>query len=480
MDRRRDERFCRSCASRLARDNPASHCTPCRSRARDWFVAPPVVPVDFWEAEPLRAAFDAWHMGQVVRAYRHHPLHGHRPLSQELVANWLGLTQTQLSRLESGPPITDLDRLISWARILGIPSHLLWFKLPEDRRSAAETRRPPDPPAAPSLPSWVPMSLPPLTGAVPGVGGDYDMATMQSFRAADRQVGGGHLYATVLSYLQTSLAPRLFGGQDASEGNSVFTVAGGFTEMAGWMAHDAGHDVRAKQHFRRSLDLSQMGGDRQLRAHVYASLSHLYLHLDEPRQAIKFAQQGHTALAKRPPAPSLSARLLAMEARGLAALDEATACARQLLKAERTLQQSEADEPSPWVGPFDAGSLASEAARCLHQLGQLDEAERHARRVIQLRAGSHIRSRAFGQLLLVSILIARGELEEACTLAFDVLHATQALSSHVVTRQLQELHTLLEPYRGNQDVDGFLPGLRAAVSQRLGLYGWLASSTAGQ
>ncbi|MEU6037587.1 helix-turn-helix transcriptional regulator [Actinomadura sp. NPDC047616] len=144
MDRRAAIRFCRLCGGRLARDNPNEECAPCQARNRDRFLAPPSVPPDFWQAEPLRSALDDWHIGRAIRAYRHHSFHGHKPLSQELVGHWLGMTQAQLSRVESGPPITDLDRLVPWARALRIPPDLLWFKLPENRgRTAVEIGRPP-------------------------------------------------------------------------------------------------------------------------------------------------------------------------------------------------------------------------------------------------------------------------------------------------------------------------------------------------
>ena len=87
----------------------------------------------------MRAALASWHVGQVIRAYRHHPHHGQRPLSQDLVASWLRLTQTQLSRIENGPPVKDLDKLTDWAQILQIPPGLLWFRLPEaDARAAPQ------------------------------------------------------------------------------------------------------------------------------------------------------------------------------------------------------------------------------------------------------------------------------------------------------------------------------------------------------
>ncbi|MFV2083978.1 hypothetical protein [Micromonospora sp. LOL_021] len=71
---------------------------------------------------------------------------------------------------------------------------------------------------------------------------------MQSFRAADRQVGGGHLYATVVQYLQAEVAPCTFGVDQSS--------------------------------------------DRQLGTHILASLSHLAHHRGKPTDALRYARQG--------------------------------------------------------------------------------------------------------------------------------------------------------------------------------------------
>jgi transcriptional regulator with XRE-family HTH domain len=67
-----------------------------------------------------------------VRSYRKHPLHGQRAISQETAARWLSVSQTQLSRIENGRPVYDLDRLIQWAKTLRIPPELLWFALPDE------------------------------------------------------------------------------------------------------------------------------------------------------------------------------------------------------------------------------------------------------------------------------------------------------------------------------------------------------------
>jgi tetratricopeptide (TPR) repeat protein len=95
-------------------------------------------------------------MGEVIRQYRHHPHHGRHPLTQERVGAWMRLTQAQLSRIENRPPIVHLDRLIDWARTLGIPGDLLWFELPDGRPGRpldGKPGRPPDEPPSARTPA---------------------------------------------------------------------------------------------------------------------------------------------------------------------------------------------------------------------------------------------------------------------------------------------------------------------------------------
>ena len=90
----------------------------------------PLVRPEFWLVPHLQAALVSRHIGRIIFAYRTHPHHG-RALSQEIVGGWLGLSQAQLSRIETGPPVQDLTRLTHWARILRIPRQVLWFELVE-------------------------------------------------------------------------------------------------------------------------------------------------------------------------------------------------------------------------------------------------------------------------------------------------------------------------------------------------------------
>lgn len=124
-------RYCARCGSRLAGDNTASACGPCQRVARETADRPPSVPPEFWDNDQLRDALvKERHIGHVVQRYRKHPFHG-QTITQETAARWLSVSQTQLSRIENGRPLYDLDRLIRWAEVLHIPPELLWFALPD-------------------------------------------------------------------------------------------------------------------------------------------------------------------------------------------------------------------------------------------------------------------------------------------------------------------------------------------------------------
>jgi 8-oxo-dGTP pyrophosphatase MutT (NUDIX family)/transcriptional regulator with XRE-family HTH domain len=468
------DRYCHSCGGRLARDNTGNQCAPCRAKTDRTALYPPEVAADFWHTDQMRDALASWHMGRVIRAYRQHPFHG-RPLSQETLASWLGITQAQLSRIERGAPIRDLDRLVYWATLLRIPATSLWFALPgaprrwNDRLVDEQVREGRDPAETIAM---APPSAAPQADASDSTA---DALTMEAFRSADRQIGGGHLYASVVRYLQADLGPRLFGTMRDGSGAQLFCAAAGLTDMAGWMAHDGGQDVLARQHFDRAIHLSELGGDRQLGAHARGSLSHLQHHLGEPQEAIRLARQGQRKLGDQPDNPELAARLLAMEARGRAALGESADCARILIDAERMLGRELVEPPSPWVSRFDEASLASEAAHCLRQLGDLEAALRQAERVVALRSAERARSRAFGQLTLAIILVGQGEFDTACAVGLQAVDGTRAVGSYLVVQQLRDLGRLLEPHRSIRVVAEFLEYLRQGIQGRAWLSEWLSA-----
>jgi predicted ATPase len=74
----------------------------------------------------------------------------------------------------------------------------------------------------------------------------------------------------------------------------------------------------AQRHFQQALLLAKASNEPALPGLVYGSLSHLALETRRPQEAIAFARAGQEAITCAFH-PSLTARLHAMEARGLAA-----------------------------------------------------------------------------------------------------------------------------------------------------------------
>ncbi|WP_435220648.1 helix-turn-helix domain-containing protein [Streptomyces sp. Tue6028] len=279
-----------------------------------------------------------------------------------------------------------------------------------------------------------------------------DLVAMDHFRNADRQAGGGRWYGAVVRHLSDRVAPRLV---DVGSGPQVFAAAAALTEMAGWMAHDSGHDDRAAQHFARALPLARTSGDLSLAAHVAASSSHLALQTGDAARAAGWARTGLDLAAQGPRIPALTARLNTMQARALAAAAQHTPATRALDAARRDLEGAAAAD-HPWLSPFDAAALASESALTLRDLQHYDQALTHAEQAVALRETVRARSLALSRITLVDIHLRRGDLDSAVSAGHDLLSTSPTLGSVRVVQHLDELRRLLEPHRSYGPVREYL------------------------
>ncbi|MGL5809659.1 MAG: helix-turn-helix domain-containing protein [Nocardioides sp.] len=61
----------------------------------------------------------------------------------------------------------------------------------------------------------------PINWHADDVGCSVDSSAIEAFRAADKQLGGGHLYGAVVSYLHVKVSPGLFGGESGNGRHSL-------------------------------------------------------------------------------------------------------------------------------------------------------------------------------------------------------------------------------------------------------------------
>ncbi|MEV6820993.1 hypothetical protein AB0M72_19785 [Nocardiopsis dassonvillei] len=272
-----------------------------------------------------------------------------------------------------------------------------------------------------------------------------------------------------MHYLSTRVGPALVAEASTS---TTFMAAAGLTEMAGWMAHDAGRDDVAGRHFHRSLNLARAGEATHLIAQIWASRAHLALHGNDPDAALVAAEQAWRHLDGSEDT-ALRGRVLAMLTRAHAVHGDAASSHAALAQAERLLSAPLSPPASEWTSPFDLGSLASEAARSMCDLGDHTAAAEHARHALQLRTPDRTRARALASLTLAHALVGKGEVEEAAAVTRHVGSSAASVGSLVVSGHLKAVAEALLPYRSVRGIATVLDEVDSALARHRGMYHWL-------
>jgi tetratricopeptide (TPR) repeat protein len=298
-------------------------------------------------------------MGRVMAAFRRHPHHG-RTVSQEVAGPWVHTTQSQISRLESGPPIRDLDKLILWATALQIPADLLWFDLPDDGGAAGGMRR------ATAVPARFPCDG--LAAETGHTLASALLAMLDSYAAIDNLTGPSSLLPAMpmqLAFIESRLV-----GTSGSERRRLSYVAARLAEFLGWLHHDGGGLRAAMQWSNRALDLAAPTGDPGLLSYIWMRKSNIASDLRRRDLALSFAS---AALESAPLlAPRLRAVARRQEAHAYALAGDLPSCATAIDDAHADASRD--DDEHGIAGYCTASFVEMEAAQCWTELGRPERA----------------------------------------------------------------------------------------------------------
>ena len=357
-------RYCMRCGGRLARDSRASMCSPCRQVSGIGTDRAPDFGSDFWYTDQMRDAFATWDMGTVVRTYRYHPAHGHKPLPQETVSRWLGtVTQSQLSRIESGRNKVDgFDKLVHYARALKMPTDLLWFSLPD----AAS-----DP--LPRVDSILALPDGPLVPAASiGAGSavaDALLKTLDNYSATDNLVGAHSLVSVVPQQLQ--FIESLIDHAHGKDRMHLLYVGARYAEFAGWVYQDTGALDAAMQVSNTALDFSQEAGKEAFGAYVLMRKSNIATDAGRPGLALKLADAALSNAERL--SPRMRAVVLRQQAHAQLQSGDLEGCARTFDAAFKLADQTPASE-SDLAHYCTPEYLEMEAAHCWVEMGRAADA----------------------------------------------------------------------------------------------------------
>jgi tetratricopeptide (TPR) repeat protein len=490
-------RYCGNCGVKLADGARAPLCKSCGRHPEVMPVecVPPVVPDTFWSAPTLRQAFEAQNFGQVLLAYRK----ACKPVvTQADVARWLGLSQSQVSRMERGSSLTsDLGKIAQWANAIRIPQHFLWFELSTEpshayrlimlgstllsssheaegddvhRRgffkvAAATGVSVANGSLLEGVDSRGPMTVPPYRVGNPDVEIVREMTS--AFRKIDNRHGGGHSHVrmAVRSYLE-STKPLARDSSRLSVKGDLLAAKAELYQLAGWIDYDTGHLAQGGEHLATALELCREAGDHALQAEMYAAMSHHAAFFSQTNEFIK-AREGHSSAhgaesavrhaaaaresAKRSGLWALQAEAAAMEAHGLALRRDRHESIKALIDAERAFERIQGQDVPTWLGYFDAAYLSAKFAHTLRDLGLPKEAEEFARRSLEMNEG-YDRGRLFNTALLASIVADQGRVEEACQIGLDAVQMSERVRSVRVIYNLADLGERLDHANQNPSV----------------------------
>jgi tetratricopeptide (TPR) repeat protein len=355
------KRYCAGCGARLARDNTASLCSPCRyARHREHHEAPRLG-AEFWRTDEMRDALASRDMGIVLAAYRRHPAHGRRPLPQADVSRWLGITQGQLSRIEAGRNrVRDLDRLVHYARRLHAPPELLWFDVAETEPEPTKTIDVVRLPGGPAVPA--------ATARIEATLAESLLITLDQYATTDNLTGPRSLLPIVAQ--QMNFVEHLLATSRGRTRLRLLYVAARFAEFTGWLYQDIGDTRAAMQWSNTAVDLAQEAGNTHLVSYTLMRKSNIAGDVGKADLVIKFAR---AALQKaRSLTPRLKAVALRQQAHGYALSGNSDACQRAI---DHALQQAADGLGEADIAAYCTTSyLDMEAAHCWVELGKPDRA----------------------------------------------------------------------------------------------------------
>jgi transcriptional regulator with XRE-family HTH domain len=383
-------------------------------------------------------------MGQVLREFRRHPDHGTERPSQRDVAEWANLTQSQISRIESGTPITDLNRLVYWAELLRIPEDELWFALPDgpagtnDASPAVATSVPGRPRGSLVLADGVRRDLQLLLGrstVSEEILCAWDQAVRQ-YGAATRDRPPDRLLIDIALDLD-DVRSALDACRSVSTSRRLLRLA---AQMSGLLCLTL---IKMGEHnaFRHWARLARAtgveSGDRATLAWVLAQEAYGHYYLGDMPEAIRVAQHAQAVRRKGDVAIPLAA---ALEARAHAVGRDERQARAALDRAESSLEDLDGAALLPSAFGYNEAQFRFHEGNAYTHLRRTSAAMSAQAQAIKLCAPGDYTDRALTQLDRATCLLHDGDVGSALQVATETLRPlTPTQRAGIIATRGQEI-----------------------------------------
>ncbi|WP_418155042.1 helix-turn-helix domain-containing protein [Actinoalloteichus caeruleus] len=405
------------------------------------------------------------HIGHLIRAYRraHDP-----PVPQARVAQWIGVTQGQLSRIERGSASKDLDRLERWAYQLRIPEALMWFSYADNALSVSknghtiklDSERGHGEEEDMDRRSFItgltavastgvassPWSRVAETAASkrPADARTIDLVTSRTrdFYRTEEHTPSRQLLSGLQSHRKLILT-LIDNTTREGDRSRLISTLGETDALAGWALFDVGQTERAVRAIRTALNAADQASDGPLAACALNYWSYLASAQGEKRFALTLLSRASDRV-KGAGAPTTHAWVAARTAEESAALNGGPTAMRALDRAWTAYEYASPLSERPWTGFFTESRLGSIVIATHNQIGS-SEAESLTREVLSAMSPSENKVRALVLSHLARSAARSADYDRACHLARAARTLAIRTEASLARAQIQELRAVLPP-----------------------------------
>ncbi|MBV9143744.1 MAG: helix-turn-helix domain-containing protein [Pseudonocardiales bacterium] len=367
--------------------------------------------------------------------------------TQEDLAERSGYSQATISRIERGITRATRDTVVltDIAEALGVPPEILGIVSAPDERTILENvkRRK----LLSGGTGLVVTALLPQNVATPGRIEATDVAqcwtALRRLEELDAHQGG-----TAVCQVAEGIAGRLQdavrqGSYQPEVGLELRRVTAAAMDQVGWLAYDAGWQDKARRWWLETGHFAGTAEAPDVRVSALAAMALQANDAGNGQEAVELIQTARkTASQDQTHFPMLSL-LAAREAVGHALTGDRSAATNALGQAHQWLERGRAGDEPFWLDFWGPADLASHERRVALVTRQSKAAEVAARAALaSADAVSFPRNRILYAADLGSVLIQRGQLDEAISVTTEAIQAVHAVQGSA--RVVDELHRTVD------------------------------------
>ncbi|MQA15680.1 MAG: helix-turn-helix domain-containing protein [Pseudonocardiaceae bacterium] len=288
-------------------------------------------------------------------------------------------------------------------------------------------------------------------------------ASTKVLRALDYQYGGGACRDAVVA--QLSWGQRLISATTTEvTRKNLFRALADLQNLAGWTTFDVGMLDSSRNHFARAIEFAKLSGDDGLMSNVLYRMGRVYLHHNEPNEALKMFQFGQIA-AQNSGSELAVAVLCANEAWAYAMMNDPIQTQKLIGRARDEFSRANLDEAPDWVRFFNETDMQATIGTVHTELSAWDV--KHS--AIAIPAISNAlagyndamaRSKAFNLTMLATNHMREGDVDHGVRIGRDALTLARTLKSVRVVDRLEPLQIEAARRGANSDARDLSAGIQ--------------------